>query len=285
MSAPPPGPYYRPPYYDPYYRPPPLPGGIPPAEFDPRPRLDRLMALMRVHDGGPWGWRPAVLPCLVLAALIVVGDLTTHAIHPRTFGAALAVTIGLEVILYGTLGTAIWFAGRDLARRYAGWGWAFGLQRPKWMDGAWLAAGVGLALIGRIVVVLVANALTHNTAAEQSQNLAVKSHSTAVYVLLAVVVVLVAPFVEELVFRGLMLRTFMRRWGFWPAALLSSAIFAVFHTYQVNTLAGAVTLACVVFTLGMTNCLLVRWSGRLAAGIGVHALFNGLAVLVLVLTN
>jgi membrane protease YdiL (CAAX protease family) len=82
-----------------------------------------------------------------------------------------------------------------------------------------------------------------------------------------------------------MLRTLMRRWGFWPAALASSAIFALFHTYEVSTLAGAITLAGVVFTLGLTNCLLVRWSGRLAAGIMNHMIFNGLAILVLIFTN
>ena len=53
------------------------------------------------------------------------------------------------------------------------------------------------------------------------------------YLVLGVIVVLIAPVVEETMFRGLMLRTLMRRWGFWPAALASSAIFALFHTYEV----------------------------------------------------
>jgi hypothetical protein len=153
------------------------------------------------------------------------------------------------------------------------------------MDLAWLAAGFGMAFGGRIIVGIIANALSHGKALQQSQNLVVKSHSVAVYVVLGIVVVLIAPVVEELMFRGMMLRTFMRRWGFWPAALLSSAIFALFHTYEVSTLGGALTLAAVVFTLGLSNCLLVRWSGRLAAGIMNHMLFNGLAVVVLILMN
>jgi len=138
-------------------------------------------------------------------------------------------------------------------------------------------------LVSRLLVVLFANAVTGGKAAEQSQNLTVDDLSATGYVVLGVLVVLVAPVVEELVFRGLLLRTMMWHWGFWPAALVSSAIFALFHVYQVDTLAGAATLAGVVFTLGLTNCLLVRWSGRLAAGMMVHALFNGLAVLVLAL--
>lgn len=243
------------------------------------------MSQMRAHDAELWGWRPAVLPCAALAVLIVFGNLVTHLVTPHSFAAALTETIVLNMLLYGVLVTVIYFAGRDLARRYSGWGWALGLQRPKLMDAAWVAAGVGMVLVGRIAVVVIANMATHGKAGEESQNLSVHSTSPAVYAVLGVIVVLLAPLIEETVFRGLLLRTFMRRVGFWPAALLSSLIFAVFHTYQVGTLAGAITLAGVVFVLGLANCLLVRWSGRLIAGMIVHALFNGLAVVVLVVTN
>ena len=54
------------------------------------------------------------------------------------------------------------------------------------------------------------------------------------------------------------------------------------HTYEVSTLLGAVTLAASVACLGMTNCWLNRRTDSLAAGMIVHALFNLLAVIVLV---
>lgn len=266
-----------------YYGYPPAPP--PPRLQDTRPLLDRLMARMRAHDPRPWGWQPVVLPCAALLVLIVLGNAVTHVIVPDTFAEALTVTIVLNVVLYGALIAVVYYAGRDLARRYAGWGWTFGLQWPRWIDLAWAAAGVGMVLGGRVVVVLVANAVTDGSAGEESQNLSVHSTSPAVYAVLAVVVVLIAPLIEETVFRGLLLRTFMHRIGFWPAALASSTIFALFHTYEVATLAGALTLAGVVFVLGFTNCLLARWSGRLAAGMIVHALFNGLAVALLIALN
>jgi membrane protease YdiL (CAAX protease family) len=251
---------------------------------DTRPELDRLMAQMYAHDPRPWGWQPVIVPCAAAMGLIVFGNVTTHFLDPHSFTAAVLETILLSVVLYGTLIAAIYYAGRDLAHRYSGWGWAFGLQRPRWIDGAWVAAGFGMVLLGRIAIVLIANALTSGQAGEESQNLTVHSTSPVVYTLLAVSVVLIAPVVEETLFRGLLLRTFMRRLGFWPAALVSTAIFAAFHTYQVATLAGALTLAGVVFVLGLTNCLLVRWSGRLAAGTILHALFNALAVVILIVT-
>jgi membrane protease YdiL (CAAX protease family) len=243
------------------------------------------MDRMRAHDPAPWGWRPALLPTAALAVLIVLGNLATHLLTPHTFAAALAETIALDVLLYAGLIVVVYLAGRDLAARYAGWGWALGLQRPRWIDGAWAAAGIGIAFLGRLVVVILVVAVAGTDAVTQSQNLHVASRSPAVYAVLAVMAVLVAPVVEEIVFRGLMLRSFMRRMGFWPAALLSSAVFALLHTYQVTTLAGAATLAGVIFTLGLTNCLLVRWSGRLTAGIIVHAFFNALAITVLVVTH
>lgn len=257
---------------------------IPPQPVEPRPRLDQLIDLMRQHDPRPWGWRPVWVPCVGLVVAIVAGAVASHFVHPHGFAAALATVIALTAVLYAVLIAAIWVAGRNLARRYAGWGWAFGLQRPRAMDFAWLAAAFGIALGGRIAVAIVANAV-NSKAVRQSQNLVVHTHSLAVYLVLGVIVVLIAPFVEELMFRGLMLRTMMRHWGFWPAALASSAIFALFHTYEVGTVAGALTLAGVVFTLGLANCLVTRWSGRLAAGIMNHMLFNGLAIAVLIAMN
>ena len=255
------------------------------APADRRPRLDRLMERMVRYDSAPWGWQPVLLPLLALVVLIVLGTLATHLVHPAGFAAALTLTVLLDLAIYGLLVVVVRYAGRDLTRRYAGWGWTFGLQRPRRRDAAWAAAGVGMVLVGRVLVVAVADILTHGAAGAQSQNLVVHNHSPAVYVVLTVVVVLVAPPVEETVFRGMLLRTLMRRYGFWPAALLSSAVFALFHTYEVATLAGAATLAGVVFVLGLTNCLLARWTGRLAAGIAVHMLFNALAVAVVIATG
>ena len=74
----------------------------------------------------------------------------------------------------------------------------------------------------------------------------------------------------------------MRRWSFWPSAVLSTLIFAGLHTYEVGTLVGALTLAAAVGTLGITNCWLNRRTNSLIPGMVVHASFNLLAVIVLI---
>ena len=254
--------------------PPPQPAGPPP--------LDRAVAAQRAADPRPWGWQPAVLPCVALAVIAAAGTVATHLIQPHTFAAAVVLAIVVNVIAYSSLGLVMWWAGRPIAQRYGGWGPAFGLYRPRGNDVGYIFSGIGIAFVARIAVAIAANALTNGKATEQSQNIRVHSGSPWADILLVVVVVLLAPITEELIFRGMLLRAFMQRVSFWPAALAATFIFAAFHTYEVNTFVGAVTLAAIVATLGLTNCVLVRLTNRLAPGMFVHAAFNALAAVVLI---
>lgn len=260
--------------------PPPIPYAYRP--MDVLPPLDRAVTAAKEHDPRPWGLRPALLPCVAGIVAVAFGTAATHVITPSSFTGQFVATIILNIAIYGLLGTAVWWAGRDIAARLGGWGIAVGLRRPCRNDVGYVAAGFGVAFAARIVVSVVADALTHGTATSQSRNLRLHTNSIPVDVLLVVLVVVLAPIVEEIIFRGLLLRAFMRRLDFWPAALASTFIFAMFHTYEVATLTGAATLAAVVATLGLTNCYLVRLTDRLAPGMFVHASFNALATGVLI---
>ncbi len=157
-----------------------------------------------------------------------------------------------------------------------------GLDRvrgPDWLP--WIT-GIGMVFAARIAVGVVATMLSHGTAAEQSSNVRLHVATPATVVLLGVLAVVVAPVTEELMFRGVLLRSLMQRIRFWPAALISTAVFAGLHAYEVRTLTGALTLVVGVGVLGLANCYLVRITGRLVPGIMVHATFNLLAVLVAV---
>jgi membrane protease YdiL (CAAX protease family) len=249
---------------------------------DRRPALDRIIAEQLERDRQPWGWRVAVLPCVALALIAAAATAVTHLVRPRTFTGSFVLTIIVNVLAYGVLGIVVWYAARGIAERFGGWGPAFGLYRPSRRDIGYIASGIGIALAARIAVAVIANGLTSGRAGQQSQNLRLHTTSWPVDVLLVVVVVIFAPVTEELIFRGLLLRAFMRRVSFWPAALASTFIFAAFHTYEVNTLAGALTLAAIVATLGLTNCVLVRLTARVTPGMFVHAAFNLLAAIVII---
>ena len=252
----------------------------PPAEVAP-PLLDRHVATLRADDPAPWGARPVLLPLAAYVAAIVAGIVVVQFVNPSTRSGELALAAVLNVGLEGLVVAAAYVAGRDIAARSGGWGRAFGWRCPRWKDLAIALAGVGIVLAARLALGLVAVVVAGKDAVDESQNLNVERADVGVVVLLVVIAGLAAPMIEEFVFRGLMLRTFMRRMSFWPAATLSSLIFAVGHTYEVETFRGAVILALNVAIVGIVNCGLVRYTGRLAPGIFAHAVFNLAAIALL----
>lgn len=250
---------------------------------EPVPALDAAIARMRAQDPRRWGWRPIAVPIVAMVAIIVAGQFAVD-LEPSGGAGELVFAVLANLVAEGAVGVALYAAGRQVATRHGGWGQAFGWWRPKLKDLPVAGVGFLVAMALRLGVGVVLGVLTQGRANKQGENLQVTSVDLPTVLLLIAVVVIAAPLTEELMFRGLLLRTFMQRWSFWPAAIISTVIFGLFHTYEVGTLLGAVTLALTVGTLGIVNCVLVRRTGSLVPGMLVHAASNGLAVLVLVLT-
>jgi len=86
-----------------------------------------------------------------------------------------------------------------------------------------------------------------------------------------------APFAEEVLFRGYMFGQLYRRarWGFWLSALIPSALFAFGHAYQAG---GPFELAGIFAVTGLGSLLgcwlYLRWSGNLWIVFGLHCLMN-----------
>lgn len=244
--------------------------------------LDEQVRQNQREDARSWGVLPWLGPLLTLAALIVAGNLLHAFAIPRsgvgrTIG-IVALDIGGELVLL----VALLGFGRSIAGRNGGWRAAFGLDRVRRSDWLPWITGFGFVFIGRNVVSLLAQLLSGGRAAAQASNVQLSHPGPLSITVLALTAVVLAPVAEEFMFRGLLLRTFLRRLSFWPAALLSTALFGLFHVYEVHTLLGAVTLALEVAVLGLCNCYLVRITGRLTPGIMVHATFNALALVVAV---
>ncbi len=92
--------------------------------------------------------------------------------------------------------------------------------------------------------------------------------------LLMLGVVVGAPIVEELFFRGLALRAFERRWGPVRGVLASSVLFGAVHLQWLQ-FPGLVAF-------GIITALLVRRYGRLGPAIWAHISFNLMAVVSLI---
>ncbi|MCB0035766.1 MAG: CPBP family intramembrane metalloprotease, partial [Anaerolineales bacterium] len=74
------------------------------------------------------------------------------------------------------------------------------------------------------------------------------------------------PFVEELFFRGVLFRWLRQHWSFVPAALISSALFGLFH-FEPFLIAGTAVL-------GYASAWTMEKSGSLWAAVMIHGLNN-----------
>ncbi len=103
-----------------------------------------------------------------------------------------------------------------------------------------------------------------------ARDLTNKAHGAGGVVLLVVIVVIAAPIVEELFFRGLVLRSLERRFGTTWALWGSSALFAAAHLEPLQFPA--------LLVFGLVAGYLATRTGRLGPGICAHIAFNALAV-------
>jgi membrane protease YdiL (CAAX protease family) len=140
-------------------------------------------------------------------------------------------------------------------------------------------AAVGWAVVALVVIVVATGILSQFLDAGDEQGLVPHgwdSARAAPFIANAAVVSLVAPFVEELLYRGLgfgLLRQFVSPW---PAILITGLAFGLAH----GLVLGLPVLSIFGFTLGW-----LRWkTGSVYPGMCVHALFNATALLAAVLT-
>ena len=239
------------------------------------PPLDARVAELSADPGRTWGVRDAVLgvlavPLSLLTALLLLAALPEV---PAAVSAAVASLL---------LGVGAVLVARRPARQSGGVDRALGFGLPQWSDAprvvGWtllLTLVQGLALVALSAAVPALRGVPADNASF------LRDQPLVSLVVLAVAAVLVAPVLEELLFRGVVLRGLMLRLGFWPAAVLSSACFGAFHATGAGIEAVPVVVATAVFGLGL--CVLTRRTGRLGPGIGVHALRNAFAVAAVVL--
>jgi hypothetical protein len=96
--------------------------------------------------------------------------------------------------------------------------------------------------------------------------------SPTLVVVAFLVIAVLTPIWEEVLFRGAFLSGFSRRFRPWVAVVLSAALFAVLHLALIN-FAG-------LFTLGIALALLHRFHRNLWAPILLHAVNNAFVMLV-----
>ncbi len=125
-------------------------------------------------------------------------------------------------------------------------------------------------LAGLLVVLFVGGAMIL-AGGMQIHGLALAGASVIPYTLLWLFAMVLVGINEEYLFRGYALQSLWRGAGFWPAALITTAIFAGLHMTKPNENALDIGM---IFVLGLAVCISVRRTGSLWWAVGWHAAFD-----------
>lgn len=224
-----------------------------------------------------WGMGDAVLgtvasllvPNIIAIVVIGIAGLSAAEADDLALWAVFLLQIPLWVVL---IGVAVLIARRKGSGRVVT---DFGL-RFRWPD-----VPLGL-VVGVVAQVFFTYALIplyelfgidRDAVGKTAEELADRAHGPFNVALLVVMVVVMAPLVEELFYRGVWLRSAQRRLGTVGGVVLSSLVFGAMHLQGVDTFA--------LVGFGAVAAVLAVRSGRLGPSIFAHVGFNLVALVAL----
>ncbi|MDB5163050.1 MAG: rane protein of unknown function [Candidatus Saccharibacteria bacterium] len=146
-----------------------------------------------------------------------------------------------------------------------------GIQRsPNWMDFLWVPAGAIVYLILTALVTALAMSFLTFVNYDQAQDTGFTNITTqSEYILAFIMLVVIAPIAEELLFRGYLLGKLRKHAPLWVAIFITSLLFAIVHF--------AWNVGLDVFALSIVLCVLRVVSKSLWPSIMLHMLKNGIA--------
>lgn len=243
-----------------------VPGDAMPANLDPRYALD--VEIAKGLPGSDWGMGEALQSFGWLALLLGV-----------TLLLSLASQMAADVFGEAAIGIAVVLAARKAAGQSGGWRRALGWDIPKPRDSWFALRWFGWNSLGRFFAGVLLALITLPLKGGPASNVDVsRNDSVATIIVLIIVAVFLAPVVEEFFFRGLLLRAGMRRFSFWPSAIVSSVLFGLAHVWQVDTARARIILGGSITVFGLVQSMLARRKARLGPNMLVHGFANALVV-------
>ncbi len=152
-----------------------------------------------------------------------------------------------------------------------------GLRLPERRQLGWGLGGGVVVLVVTLVVAALQNVVLHLKTNQLPVQLLAGAHDPGLILGFAVLACVLAPFVEEFVFRGFVFNALARYVPFWGAALLSGAIFALAHWDK-----SAFVPLCAV---GIVLAWIYRRSGSLVSSMIAHGTFNAVQVALIVFAH
>lgn len=154
---------------------------------------------------------------------------------------------------------------------------AMGFRMPAASD----AGKIALAIFLMFVVVTALGSLLSTALHFKTPELAIKVFTQlqgwqkALFALFAIVV---GPVAEECVFRLFLFNAMRAWWGFWPGAIVSSALFGLAHAQPPFTPVMFLALSLPLAVGGIVLCSVYARTGSILSNMITHATFNALSV-------
>ncbi len=195
---------------------------------------------------------------MILAVPVIPVQLSVrhhHVEQPRVVNPVVLCLAELAVIALILAATALmaWIERRPFL--------SYGLRGPRWLSRFLAGSAAGLISLSLVVLVLYAGGFL------VVDGFALQGAAIAGYAVLWLLAFFLVALAEELTFRGYLQTTLARGIGYWPAALVLSALFTLAHTgNHGESLLGLVG----VFAAGMVLCLLLRAGGSIWPCVGFH---------------
>jgi membrane protease YdiL (CAAX protease family) len=231
--------------------------------------MHAMIAISILVEGG------AVITGICLALFSFLGDAAIAVSQALAFGVvAAAVSLGASSMLAdrGVQAKEVWCWRTQGAPVHSRpWWWSGDGQRDGYFLsslGIGAASGLVFALIAKGYLLLLSQFGTFSemmrTAQERMESV------PGLWISYGVIALVFAPVAEEYLFRGLLFRALDREWGGWRALVGSAAFFAIYHP-PLSWLP--------VFLVGLTTAFVFKKTGRLAAAVAVHMVYNAIVVL------
>jgi membrane protease YdiL (CAAX protease family)/uncharacterized RDD family membrane protein YckC len=235
----------------------PPPGAPPAPSGDPGP-------------GATWGPGRVALGIVALLILSVI-EVAIVSIFDPSIDSLAARLVAQGLLALTLIGIALAVASDRRGGMIPAW--TLGLRRP--LRSPYLVA-VG-AYVAYIAFALIWSALVHPHQKDITRDLGV-GHGDFGTVVAGFLIIVVAPISEEIFFRGFIFGGFRRSLGFLGAALLSAAIFGLFHFTGASSLGVVPQLAFLGFALSWVY----ERTGSIYPTIALHMVNNAFAFAVLV---